>query len=192
MSVLRPEVSALFRRWAETAAYVAATALAIGWLATSRVDGVVFWALVAFVCFTGALLIRSAALSALGASEGEAPGVVRIDERRIAFFGPHGGGVVALDDIFAIELWGADEAYWRYEVEWVLRWSETEAALIIPVSAIGAEGMIDAFSALPGFAPTRAIAALSLHDGETVTIWRRSGAPSAAALASASSGDYSK
>ncbi|MEO1613719.1 MAG: hypothetical protein AAFU55_15390, partial [Pseudomonadota bacterium] len=114
---------------------------------------------------------------------GEAPGVVQIDERRIAYFGPHQGGLVSINDIQAIEIWTADESVWRYEPDWVLRWSETESALIIPVSAQGADGLPDAFTALPGFNAAKAIAALKAPEGRTVTIWRRAAAMDAPALA---------
>lgn len=182
MSFFRPEATRLIARWAEPAIYAALTVAATIWLIGDGPAGWFGWALAAFVLAVGALLTRSAALSALSDLDREAPGVVKIDERRIAFFGPHGGGVVALDELQAVEIWGADPDHWRYEPEWVLRGAAPEA-LIVPVAAIGAEGMIDAFAALPGFAPTRALAALSTPDGATVTIWRRAGAPSAPALA---------
>jgi len=128
-------------------------------------------------------VLRSAVLSALADRGADAPGVVTIDERRVSYFGPHIGGVIAIDDIQEIEIATPAPAYWQYEAQWVLRWSNEEAALIIPVSAKGADGLVDAFSALPRFAPTRAFAALAAGDDQTVTIWRRDGAASGPALA---------
>ena len=174
MSFLRPEVARLFSRWAETAAYFAALGVGL-WFVLAHGPSAPLWrfGLAGVVVVLGFWFIRSAALDALLGGAGEAPGVVKIDERRIAYFGPHQGGVVSIDDVFAIEIWTADEAHWRYEAEWVLRWSETEAALIIPVSAAGADALPDAFAALPGFAAERALAALSGAEGATFTIWRR-------------------
>ncbi|MEL6792067.1 MAG: hypothetical protein AAFP78_01335 [Pseudomonadota bacterium] len=184
MSFFRPEARALIARWAETGAYVVAGGGLLWWLlARGPADPVWRWGLIAFVAVTGALFIRSAVLSALSKGEGEAPGVVQIDERRIAYFGPHQGGLVSINDIQAIEIWTADESVWRYEPDWVLRWSETESALIIPVSAQGADGLPDAFTALPGFNAAKAIAALKAPEGRTVTIWRRAAAMDAPALA---------
>lgn len=184
VSFLRPEVVRLFARWAETAAYLALTGFGIWFLMSSLTLSPAWrWGMIAFVALVGFWFARSAAVAALARREGEAPGVVQIDERRVAYFGPHQGGLVSINDIFAIEIWAADPSYWRYEAEWVLRWSETEAALIIPVSAKGAEGLADAFTALPGFAAERALAALRAPEGATVTIWRRREHAEAPALA---------
>lgn len=184
MSFLRPEATALIRRWAEPAIYGALTVFAALWLWRAGPGGWLGGALIAGALAVGGLLLRSALLSSLAAGRGAAPGVVRIDERRIAYFGPHGGGVAALDDLQSIEIWGPDPDHWRPVADWVLRGSDPEA-LIVPVSAAGAEGMIDAFAALPGFAPARALGALGAGGGATITIWRRAGAHAAPALAPA-------
>ena len=184
VSFVRPEVAGLFQRWLETAIYVGITGFGVYWLLTAGPADLFWrWGLAAAVAVIGFWFIRSAALSAMTRGDGEAPGVVQIDERRVAFFGPHAGGVVSINDIFAIEIWAADEAHWRYEPEWVLRWSETEPALIIPISAQGADALADAFTALPGFAAEKAVAALKAPVGATVTIWRRAAMPDAPALA---------
>lgn len=184
VSFIRPELSRLFSRWLETAIYAALTFAAF-WqiMANGPSEQVWRWGLAAAVLVIGFWFIRSAALSALTRGDGDAPGVVQIDERRVAFFGPHTGGVVSLNDIFAIEIWAADEPHWRYEPEWVLRWSDDEPALIIPVSAQGADGLADAFTALPGFTAEKAVAALKAPEGATVTIWRRDALAVSAALA---------
>ncbi len=179
----RPEAMRSVRRWAETATYVAAFALLLAfilsWTATA------LWlklGIAAVVALVGMWIVRSAALSALGQREGEAPGIVTIDERRISYFGPHIGGVVSLNDLRSIEVATAAPNVWQYETQWILRWSETEPALVIPISAKGAAGLMDAFAALPGFAPTRALSALSAAPDSTITIWQRQTLGTRAAL----------
>lgn len=192
MSFFRPEARRLIARWAETGVYVAIAGFGVWWLMTqSYMSAPWRWVLAAVVALLGLWLIRSAVVSALARGEAAAPGVVKIDERRIAYFGPHQGGIAALDDIRRIELWAADPAHWRYEAEWVLRWSDVEPALIIPVTAAGAEGLIDAFAALPGFVAERAFAALRAPEGATVTIWTRDREARRPALAQAARGDTS-
>ncbi|MEM8752880.1 MAG: hypothetical protein AAGF90_07890 [Pseudomonadota bacterium] len=187
MSFVRPELARAARRWAETAIYASLTAVAVLWSLVAGPMGWLGWAAASGAAAIGALLIRSAALSALSDREGAAPGVVKIDERRIAYFGPHEGGVVALDELASIDILAPDPSCWRYEVEWALRGADP-AAVIVPASSVGAEGMIDAFAALPGFAPARAVAALAragtkAGEGTMVTIWRRDPGPAAPTLA---------
>lgn len=190
MSFLRPGAVAALRRWAETGAWAALGTGGALWLfaaaglASPWREGLALAALAA-----GLLLARSAALAALGARAARAPGVVSVAERRVAYFGPHQGGFVSLDEIAAIELWAADPAHWRHEAEWVLRPPAPEPALIVPVSAAGAGGLIDAFAALPGFSPERALAALRAPEGATVAIWARGGPAPRPALAGRAGAD---
>ncbi len=184
MSALAPGARRALLRWGETATYGLATAAGV-WLILSALSLAPAWrwGLAAFAAAAGLLLVRSAALSALGRTEAQAPGIVTVAERRVEYFGPHQGGVVSLDEICAIEIWSADPAHFRWEGEWVLRWSPVEPALIVPVSAEGAAGLIDTFAALPGFSPERALAALRAPEGATITIWRRPEVTSRPALA---------
>ncbi|WP_340107183.1 hypothetical protein [Pikeienuella sp. HZG-20] len=167
MSFVRPEVARAARRWRETALWVALTVIGAVWLTSS--GGLAGWGLALCWGAAGLWLARSAFLSALAAGRAPAPGVVTIDERRISYFGPYEGGVVALDDIGRIgcgRVGGGPDAVWRL-------WSiETGDEVTIPVAADGAEALIDAFAALPEFAPARALSALNASSG-VVTIWRR-------------------
>lgn len=179
MSFLRPEATRLVLRWLETAVYAALTAAALLWImGDAGWRGPARWIVGGACLAAGLWLTRSAALSALARGEAIAPGVVQIDERRIAYLGPETGGVASLDDIEEIEIWAPEPAYWRYGTEWIFRWSQTEPALIVPAAAKGADELIDACAALPGFSPSRALAALGAAEGGRVTIWRRgAGAP---------------
>jgi hypothetical protein len=179
----RPEAKRLVLRWAESAALAGAFGFIVLYiLFWGGFAGWVKWTLGLSVGLVGIWLTRSAILSALSAQDVGAPGLVTIDERRIAYFGPHIGGVISLNDIHTIEIATQAPEYWQYEAQWILRWSETEGALVIPASAEGASGLVDAFAALPGFAPTRALAALASGPGRTITIWRRPGSSAPSTL----------
>lgn len=189
MSFFRPEAARLVWRWTETGIYVAVTGLGLWWLlAAAPAPAAWRWGLAAVAALAGGWFIRAAALSALAAGEGEAPGVVEIDERRVAYWGPREGGVIALDEIASIDISVAGPGDWSDETVWALRPEASPsaaggAALLIPTSAVGAERLIDAFAALPGFAPARAISALRSRESAMVTIWRRPAAPGGPALA---------
>ncbi|MEM7545081.1 MAG: hypothetical protein AAF367_06045 [Pseudomonadota bacterium] len=184
MSFLRPEAVRFLSRWAETATLFAMALLLFLYVVIwSGMAGPLMWGIAAFVALASLWVVRSAVLSALGNLDGDAPGVVQIDERQIAYFGPHQGGIISINDIHTIEIATAAPDYWQYDTQWILRWSETEGALIIPVTAQGAGGLLDALSALPGFAPTRALSALAAAENQTITIWQRAGTTTGPALA---------
>jgi hypothetical protein len=95
------------------------------------------------------------------------PGVAAVREGRIVYFGPETGGVADLDGLVAVEINAAGD--------WVLRGADG-AALIAPTAAEGAEALLDAFAALPGFdrgAVDRALARPGVH----AIVWRRRGPP---------------
>lgn len=88
------------------------------------------------------------------AQSGDAPGVVELDEGQISYFGPDVGGAVALRDLVELRLITAGgRRMWR------LRQQDGQV-LAIPVSALGAEALFDAFSALPGMDTGALVAAV--------------------------------
>lgn len=168
MAFLRPEVALMIRRWRETAIYSLVTlALLLSmwdWPLTLTRG-----ALLGAIALVGLALTRAALLTALSAQAKDGPGVVLIDERRITFLGPEGGGFASINEIAAVSVGSAA----GLPPCWTL-WAETGAGaepLIIPAAAQGAEGIVDALAALPGFQGARAVSALSGHSIEI--IWRR-------------------
>lgn len=94
------------------------------------------------------------------------PGIVEVDERRITYWGPLSGGTVDLDDLLRLDLDpGGRPAHW------VLT-PRTGEALALPVSAQGAEALLDAFTALPGLRTEALLAALSRTEGPVATVWQ--------------------
>lgn len=172
MSFLREDAVRPLLRWAETAAYGALTAAGIGWLWPDAGDPLWRWLAPLAVSALGFWFIRAAAVSALSAAKGAAPGVVLIDERRITYLGPHDGGFASLNEIRRIEI---------VRDRWVL--TDSEGALIVPVAAEGAAALPDAFSALPRFSAGRALQALAAADPRPVTIWTRGAEDGAGGLA---------
>jgi hypothetical protein len=113
------------------------------------------------------------------AQDGDAPGVVEVDEGQIGYLGPNVGGFVSLPDLVEVRL-----VTMRGRRLWRLKQSDGQA-LLVPVDATGAERLFDAFAALPGMdtaalvsaldsAPHTGSRALSVA-GETKVIWVRKG-----------------
>jgi hypothetical protein len=156
----RAEIAARARRWAEATAGAAGVALGAWWWITE--PGLLGWigGLVALlgsaVVFTGVQRAR------LRGREG--PGIVRLDEGRLLYMGPLEGGAADLDRLRGVGFDPEDTP------SWVLH-REGEPPLRVPVGAAGAEALLDAFAALPGFEASRALAALERSD-RPVDLWR--------------------
>lgn len=112
--------------------------------------------------------------------EGDAPGIVHVTEAQIAYFGTRVGGFVGLPDLAEVRLLTL-----RGRRIWKLRQGDG-ATLHIPVEALGAEALFDAFAALPGMDTAALVTALSSgvpSDSRVVAlnevdrlVWARKGA----------------
>ena len=100
-----------------------------------------------------------------GRGVGDGPGVVTVDERRLAYWGPLTGGVVDLDNLLRLDLDPSGEPS-----HWVLTPIKGDP-LAVPVTATGAEALLDLFTALPGLRVETLIAALDRPRGPPVTLW---------------------
>lgn len=107
-----------------------------------------------------ALLALTALRRAQVARGGDGPGIVTVDERRIVYWSAEGGGVVDGDALVAIDLDGTGDP-----PAWVLR-DDLGQRLRVPVTALGADALLDLFTALPGYAPRA-------PDGTHRLLWRR-------------------
>jgi hypothetical protein len=163
MSFIRPEMAAALHRWREVLAGLGVVAGG-GWLATL---GGPFWqGLGALVALAGLglalgglrrLRFRPAALG---------PGVVRMVEGQIAYFGPETGGFAALTEVEELRLEPRPAG-----LVWVLE--QPGGPLEIPVAAAGAEALADWFAALPGIDMGRLHAALGRPGPRPQLLWRR-------------------
>ena len=101
-----------------------------------------------------------------------APGVVELDEGQVGYLGPSFGGYVALRELVEIRI-----VTLHRQQHWRLKQSDGQV-LLIPLAAIGAEGLFDAYAALPGVDMSAMAAALE-SPADTQVVWRR---PTHAAL----------
>lgn len=141
MNLIRPEAQAALWRWRELFAAVALAAVGL-WLAA--LGGFVLLPLGAVVVALAAGFGLLAWRRLRFAQTGDAPGVVELDEGQISYFGPDLGGAVALRELVELRLITVGgRRLWR------LRQQDGQA-LLIPVDAMGAERLFDAFAGLPG------------------------------------------
>ena len=113
----------------------------------------------------GMIAVAGLAFAVLGwrrlqfAADGEAPGLVQVDEAQISYLGPMSGGFVSLADLVEVRIISL-----RGRRLWRLKQADGQA-LLIPLEASGAEALFDAFSALPGLTSGDLVAAMQGRDG---------------------------
>ena len=158
---LRPEARAALWRWREVliggAVALVGLALALGTYGPASWLGWAVTALGGGLIFTGLQHIRFR-------SEGQGPGMVEINERRVTYYGPLTGGVADLDLLDRLDLVPGIPAHWQLT-------AESGATLAIPVNAAGAEELFDVFAALPGIRTEAMLAALRSRPKAPVTVW---------------------
>ncbi len=162
--LIRAEAARLLWRWREAATGAAALALGLWWLADgTRVLAFLGLALIA----GGSLLALAGVQRARFRRQGDGPGVVRVTEGQLAYFGPFDGGLVAIRDILRLEIDPRPDG-----ARWILG-RPAQAPLEIPVNAAGAEALFDVFAALPGIDTAAMLAALERDPAARVTVWER-------------------
>jgi hypothetical protein len=167
MSFMRPDAIAWLSRWRGCAIAVATGAGGMALFGADALRGSVFaTGLLAATLALALWLFRDGWLRArLSSSSG--PGLAAVSEGSVAYFGPFAGGLTELDALVSIEIERkAGVAFW------VLR-AEGANPLVIPAAAEGADSLLDAFAALPGFDQSRVIRALDAADGLRSIVWRR-------------------
>lgn len=166
MSLIRPEARATLWRWREVLAGTALLGLGLWW--GGGTSGILPW-IGGIVGLAGAALVLAGLQRARFRTGSGGPGVVQVDEGRIAYFGPLTGGAVALSEIAAVTL---DQS--GRPGHWVLS-QPGQPDLHVPLNAEGAEALFDAFAALPGFRTERMLSALRQRGPQAVPLWRRAG-----------------
>ena len=94
------------------------------------------------------------------------PGVVRVVERRLEYFGPLTGGIIDLDDLARLAIDGS-----AHPPHWVLTGPGGQVVQV-PINAEGADVLFDAFAALPGLASERLIAAVQSPPAAHLVLWQ--------------------
>lgn len=174
MSFVRPELAARFRIWRESALW-AGLALAGLWLIWTGYRGLEPIAFVAGLIFaaTGIGLLP-AALQRMRLRADLGEGVVVLDEARIGYFGPRGGGFVDLPAIVRVEIVTRPHVPPDSGHAWVLT-TDDGGRLVVPLGAEGADRMIDALSPLPGIDFDAGTAAIAAGRPGRATVWRKAG-----------------
>lgn len=162
---IRPEVKALAWRWRELIFAELLFFLGLWWALTS--SGAVKWMGWVVVVLAIGLSIAGI-LRGRFRQSGQGPGVVKIVERRVGYFGPLTGGAIDLDQAAMLEL----EPNAKPAPHWVL--SDTNGQVVeIPVNAEGAEALYDAFASLEGINMQATVDVLSRTSTERVVIWQK-------------------
>ena len=163
--MIRPEIRAGLGRWGEAVSGLALLGLGLWW--TTSI-GLLAW-VGAAVALLGAGLVFTGVQRARFGRGGQGPGVARVDEGRVLYMGPREGGAADLAALRSVSLdpRGPDGPTWVLDGPEPLR---------VPAGALGADALLDAFAALPGFDTARAVAVLRRSGSAPVRVWRAPGA----------------
>lgn len=174
MSFFRPEATALLRRYGEPALFSAIAVFGLGkgieLLWRGAWFGLVPTVLGALAAFAAIAAVERTMIARRGGPDG--PGVVLIDEGRISFFSPHGGAVLALDDLCSVDILTVGAPDGPVDAYWVLG-DITGAMARIPSAAENAEALVDVLGTLPGFDRMSVVVAMASTQPAEFTIWRR-------------------
>ena len=174
MSFIRPEATAALRRYGEPALY----ALVAGWGLWHGLrllgDGNWFRAVPLALGIIALLGLAGAAERALVAWRGRTagPGTVSIKEGQIAYFGPHGGAIMALDALVSVEIETSANGPAGEDLFWLLE-DELGQKVAIPGSADGAVSLLDRLGTLPGFDHMAVVSAMGSSRDARFAVWRR-------------------
>lgn len=168
MSFIRPEARAGLWRIREMLVGAGLTVLGIYWATGFGLLSYIGYVVIALGVALGVIGWQRFRFRGVG----DGPGVVRVDEGQIAYFGPLTGGVVALSELERVTLDGTS-----LPRHWILTTNVGET-LQIPVNAEGVEALFDVFSALPGMKTKRMLAELRAEAGVSKVLWQRRETPS--------------
>lgn len=162
MSFVRPQAAQALHQWREVLIGAGCIGLALWWMLGP--GGILAWV-------GGVLALGGAALVVIGVQRARfrtgagGPGVVQVDEGRIAYFGPLTGGVVSLSELTALHLDpSGTPAHWTLH-------QAGQPLVMIPLTAEGADQLFDVFATLPGLRTSRLLSAMQRHGGGPVTVW---------------------
>ena len=164
MSFVRPKARAALWRWREGLIGAALLALGLWW--ALGMFGMLHWLGYALILAGIVLAIAGFQRARFRTTQG-GPGIVQVDERQIAYFGPLTGGVVALGEMTRLSL---DRA--AHPAHWVLS-QPGQPDLYIPLTAGGSDLLFDAFATLPGIRTERMLSQMRRGGHDTIVIWQK-------------------
>ncbi|MCX7558778.1 hypothetical protein OS190_04310 [Sulfitobacter sp. F26204] len=164
MTFLRPEAKDAVWHWREVIAGFILFLLGL-WLVTRPGFLLAFPGYAALA--VGGLLVWLGVQRGRFRRADDGAGAVQVDEGQVTYFGPLSGGTIALREMESLTLDGKMfPAHWRLA-------QQGQPALLIPVNAVGAEALFDAFAALPGLRTERMLTNLRSAPHQAVVIWQR-------------------
>lgn len=172
MSFIRPEAATFLRQWG-LPAILAVVGMALiwkGWILTAQGAwvGVVLMVLGAFCGLTLVGVVERALAGWRGRHGG--PGIVTVEEGRISYFGPQGGGILALDALTLVEIVTTDNGPVGEDLCWRLADSLGQQ-VVIPGGAKGTQDMLDTLGTLPGFDHLAVVRAMGSTSQARFAIW---------------------
>ncbi|MEL6170737.1 MAG: hypothetical protein AAGK67_10580 [Pseudomonadota bacterium] len=166
MSFVRPQAKQTLWRYRDFIAAGALCILGLWWILIS--GGLLFWLGIVLLICSG-FCFASGYQRLRFQQNKDGPGLVRVDEGAIAYFGPLGGGLIARSELSQIAL---DDT--SLPKHWVLTQPGQEE-VFIPVTAEGADVLFDVFSSLPGIQTERMLKLIEKQSGTRQIIWQKSG-----------------
>ncbi|MFQ3184108.1 MAG: hypothetical protein ACI9RO_001003 [Alteromonas macleodii] len=156
---IRPEIREGLWRWREVIASLALTTIGLWWGFVSF--GIIQW-LGWGIAALGAILAIAATQKVRFRPDGNGPGVVTLDERRVTYLGPLNGGVADLDLMVQLDITPAPA--WRLI-------NGGGQYLDIPTNAVGVEVLFDVFTALPEIKVEYMLSLLNSPRPAKMTVW---------------------
>ncbi len=164
MAFFRPEIRQAVERFRDAIIGVGISLLGIYWaLAASGFMAIVGTSL----AVAGALLVFAGIQRGRFRSGSEGPGVVRVDEGQVTYYGPFEGGSLIIDELEKVRF----DATTRPRGEWILK-NRQGIELRIPVDAEGAETLFDVFTSLEGLQTEKMLSAINDRQARQVVIWQ--------------------
>lgn len=164
MSFIRPQAKAAIWRLREVLVGITLVVLGV-WLSFGR--GVWLDFIGYPMAAAGGALVWLGIQRARFRGSDEGAGAVQIVEGQVTYFGPLTGGTLALADLDQLVLEGE-----MFPPHWRLQQGGA-APLLIPVNAVGADALFDAFATLPGLRTERMLYLLKQNAHQAVVIWQR-------------------
>ena len=158
-SSIRPEISEGLWRWREVIAALALMTVGLWWGFVSF--GIIQW-LGWGMAALGTVLAIAAGQKVRFRPDGNGPGVVTLDERRVTYLGPLEGGVADLDLMVQLDITSAPA--WRLI-------NSGGQHLDIPTNAVGVEVLFDVFTALPEIKIEYMLSLLNSPRPAKMTVW---------------------
>ncbi len=175
MSIIRSGIGEKAREWREPILWAALLALGL-WLIFAGYRDLAALELVAGLLASaiGLSLLRDALRRRRLRADVPSEGMVIIDEARIGYFGPRGGGFVDLPAVVSVEIVTRPHVPPESGHAWLIR-AEDGSHLVIPLGAHGAEALVPTLGALPGIDFDLGAEAVADPGARRAMLWRKAG-----------------